>query len=153
MPMGIEKDIHQIRKFRNEHHKAVVNLMFTNNWVEQQLKQFLDGSGLTLQQYNMLRILNGATEPLTTLTIRERMLDKMSDTSRIVDRLVLKQLVKKTISKVDKRLVDVVITKKGRTLIANLDKEHHHIDGVVKNLSPDEAKLINILFDKIRSSD
>jgi DNA-binding MarR family transcriptional regulator len=151
--MGIEKDIHQVRKFRNEHHKVVVNLMFTNNWVEQQLKQFFEKVGLTLQQYNMLRILNGAKEPLTTLTIRERMLDKMSDTSRIVDRLVLKQLVKKTTSKTDKRLVDVVITKRGRNLIANLDKEHYHIDGVVKKLSPDEAKLINTLFDKIRSTE
>jgi DNA-binding MarR family transcriptional regulator len=151
--MGIEKDIHQIRKFRNEHHKVLVNLMFTNNWIEQQLKQFFEGAGLTLQQYNMLRILNGADHPLTTLTIRERMLDKMSDTSRIVDRMVIKQLVKKTTNKTDKRLVDVVITKRGRNLISNLDKEHHRIDGIVKNLSPEEAKLINTLFDKIRSTD
>ncbi len=151
--MCIEKDIHQIRKFRNEYHKAIVNLLFTNNWIEESIKQYLDNSGLTLQQYNILRILNGANVPVSTLTIRERMLDKMSDTSRIVDRLVLKQLAKKTGSKNDKRLVDVVITPKGKALVAKLDKRADELDGIAKNLSMEEAKLFNTLLDKIRSTD
>ena len=80
------------------------------------------------------------------------MLDKMSDTSRIVDRLVLKNLAKKTISKKDKRLVDVTITSKGRNLLDKLDKSPQLIDGVVNNLNEEEAKLLNQLLDKIRGS-
>lgn len=150
--MGIEKDIHQLRKFRSEHHKSVVNLIFTNNWITEKIKQYLEADGLTLQQYNILRILRGIEQPLSTLQIRDRMLDKMSDTSRIVDRLVLKNLAKKTISKKDKRLVDVTITSKGRNLLDKLDKSPQLIDGVVNNLNEEEAKLLNQLLDKIRGS-
>ena len=150
--MGIEKDIHQLRKFRSEHHKSVVNLIFTNNWITEKIKQYLEADGLTPQQYNILRILRGNEQPLSTLQIRDRMLDKMSDTSRIVDRLVLKNLAKKTISKKDKRLVDVTITSKGRNLLDKLDKSPQLIDGVVNNLNEEEAKLLNQLLDKIRGS-
>lgn len=150
--MGIEKDIHQLRKFRSEHHKSVVNLIFTNNWITEKIKQYLEADGLTPQQYNILRILRGNEQPLSTLQIRDRMLDKMSDTSRIVDRLVLKNLAKKTISKKDKRLVDVTITSKGRNLLDKLDKSPQLIDGVVNNLNEEEAKLLNRLLDKIRGS-
>ena len=150
--MGIEKDIHQLRKFRSEHHKSVVNLIFTNNWVSEKIKEYLEAEDLTLQQYNILRILRGHEKPLSTLQIRDRMLDKMSDTSRIVDRLVLKELVKKTTCKKDKRVVDVVITAKGKTLLAKLDKSPELIDGVAFNLTEEEAKLLNQLLDKIRGS-
>jgi DNA-binding MarR family transcriptional regulator len=93
--MSIEKDISQLRKFNSEHHKAIVNLIFTNSWVTEKLKQHLESKDLTLQQFNILRILRGSNTPLSTLQIRDRMLDKMSDTSRIVDRLVLKSLARK----------------------------------------------------------
>jgi DNA-binding MarR family transcriptional regulator len=147
--MSLETDIKQIRKFKNEHHKTVVNLIFTHNWVTEQLKQMLDEEDLTLQQFNILRILRGSDEPLSTLQIRERMLDKMSDTSRIVDRLVLK----KTISKKDKRLVDVIITAKGKKLLQKLDSTQSFIDGVMNNLSEADAKQLNSLLDKVRGSD
>lgn len=150
--MGIEQDIQQIRKFRNEHHKTVVNLIFTHNWVTEQLKQFLENEDLTLQQYNILRILRGSEKPLSTLQIRERMLDKMSDTSRIVDRLILKALAKKTISKRDKRLVDVTITTKGKKLLEKLDSTQSFIDGVMQNITELEAKELNCLLDKVRGS-
>ncbi len=150
--MGIENDIHQLRKFKSEHQKAVVNLIFTHNWITEKLKQYLDAEDLTGQQFNILRILRGSDQPLSTLQIRERMLDKMSDTSRIVDRLVLKNLAKKTISKKDKRLVDVIITAKGKNLLAKLDKNPQLIDGIIENLSEAEAKLLNQLLDKIRGS-
>lgn len=150
--MGIEQDIHQSRKFRSEHHKSVVNLLFTNNWVTEKIKAFLETEDLTLQQYNILRILRGSDQPISTLQIRERMLDKMSDTSRIVDRLLLKKLVKKSICKKDKRLVDVVITAKGKTMLAKLDQYEQQLDAVMDNLSNDEAKLLNNLLDKVRGS-
>ncbi len=96
--MSIEKDIQQ-SKFRNEYHKTVVNLIFTYNWITEKTKQFFEKGDITSQQYNILRILRGAGKPLSTLQIRQRMLDKMSDTSRICDRLVKKELVQKVICK------------------------------------------------------
>ncbi len=147
--MSIEKDIKQT-KFRDEWHKASVNIIFASNWVLEQQKKHFDRGNLTAQQYNMLRILKGSTVPLSTLQIRERMLDKMSDTSRIVDRLVTKSLVEKKVNQLDKRLVDVIISQKGRELIDWMDNYAYEIDDVLKNLSVEEATQLNILLDKAR---
>lgn len=147
--MGIQEDINQ-SKFRNEHQKAGINIIYTFNWMTEQMKNMFEKHGLTSQQFNILRILRGAGQPLSTLQIRQRMLDKMSDTSRIVDRLILKGLVKKVTSKVDKRLVDVSITDKGKKLLARLDSHQNEMDGVLSNLSETEAKALNKLLDKIR---
>src|SRR5450432_4619602 len=106
--MGIEKDISQT-KFRSEYQKAAINLIYTFNWMNEQIKIMLDQYEITPQQFNILRILRGAGAPISTLQIRQRMLDKMSDTSRIVDRLLKKGLVRKTPNGEDRRLVDVVI--------------------------------------------
>ena len=92
--MSLEKDISQ-PAFRNEYQKGIINLIYTYNWMNEKMKKVFDNEGITGQQYNILRILRGAGKPISTLQIRERMLDKMSDTSRIVDRLVLKGLAKK----------------------------------------------------------
>ena len=110
--MSLETDIRQIRKFKNEHHKTVVNLIFTHNWVTERLKQFLDEEDLTLQQFNILRILRGSDTPLSTLQIRVLMHDKKSDTRSNYYRLLLKNLEKKTISKKEKLLVYVTIKSK-----------------------------------------
>ena len=107
---------------------------------------------ITPQQFNILRILRGsAPDPLSTLQIRERMLDKMSDTSRIVDRLVGKGLAKKTICSKDKRLVDVTITEKGQKLLKKMDAEEVHIDGIMKSLTEKDAEMLSNLLDKIRT--
>jgi DNA-binding MarR family transcriptional regulator len=147
--MSIEKDINQ-SKFRDEWHKASVNIIFASNWVLEQQKKHFDRGNLTAQQYNMLRILKGSPTPLSTLQIRERMLDKMSDTSRIVDRLVTKGLVEKKVNQLDKRLVDVIISTKGRELIDWMDNYAYEIDDVLKNLSAEEANQLNLLLDKAR---
>lgn len=149
--MGIENDINQ-RNFKSEYQKAIVNLIYTYNWTTERIKHILDKEDLTPQQFNILRILRGSETPLSTLQIRERMLDKMSDTSRIVDRLVLKGLSKKTICKQDKRLVDVIITDKGKKLLQRLDKHETDIESVMKSLSESEAQMFNHLLDKIRQS-
>jgi DNA-binding MarR family transcriptional regulator len=147
--MGIEQDINQ-PKFRNEYQKAGINLIYTFNWMTGQMKKLHDQFDITSQQFNILRILRGAGMPLSTLQIRQRMLDKMSDTSRIVDRLVKKDLVKKVVSKADRRLVDVTITEKGLKLLELLDKYQDDMDNVLKNLDDEEAKTLNRLLDKIR---
>lgn len=151
--MGIEKDIHQ-SKFRNEYQKAVVNLIYTFNWMREKTSSILDAEEITPQQFNILRILRGAhPKPLSTLQIRERMLDKMSDTSRIVDRLIAKELVKKATCRSDRRLVDVNITEKGLKMLERLDKKQDEMDGVMGNLSEKEAMALSKLLDKIRSGD
>jgi DNA-binding MarR family transcriptional regulator len=150
--MGIEKDINQL-KFRNEHQKSIINLVYTYNWVTERVKVVLEKSGLTMQQFNILRILRGSKEPLSTLEIRDRMLDKMSDTSRIVDRLVIKGWAKKVTCKTDKRLVDVTITTKGQKILAAIDKEEEKLDSIIQTLTAADAKLLNKLLDKMRGSD
>jgi DNA-binding MarR family transcriptional regulator len=150
--MSLEKDINQ-PKFRNEYQKSVVNIVFTYNWMTEQLKQVFEKEGLTMQQFNILRILRGNNGPLSTLQIRERMLDKMSDTSRIVDRLIIKGFVKKSVCKTDKRLVDVFITDKGKKILAKLDKAEDAMDNIIDSISIAEAKTLNKILDKLRKSD
>lgn len=148
--MGIEQDINQT-SFRNELQKAAINLIYTSNWMNEKMKAFFDKEDITPQQFNILRILRGAGKPISTLQIRQRMLDKMSDTSRIVDRLLAKGLVKKNTCNNDKRLVDVSITDKGKKLLERLDLLAPEMDAFFSNLSDAEAKLLNKLLDKIRS--
>ena len=150
--MGIDQDILQ-SKFRNEHQKAIVNLLYTYNWVTERSKELFATEDITPQQFNILRILRGShPTPLSTLQIRERMLDKMSDTSRIVDRLVIKGLVKKNVCPADKRLVDISITDKGKKLLEGIDKYESEMDAFFGELSEADAKIMNKLLDKIRGS-
>ncbi len=149
--MSIEKDIKQ-ESFKNEHQKAIINLIFTYNWTTEKIKNVLEESSLTLQQFNILRILRGSPKPLSTLQIRERMLDKMSDTSRIVDRLIIKDLVKKITCKKDKRLVDITITDKGIEILEDLDTQEDKMEAIIKALTKTEAETLNTLLDKIRES-
>lgn len=147
--MSLEKDISQA-SFRNDFQKGIINIIYTYNWMNEKMKKVFDKEGITGQQYNILRILRGAGKPISTLQIRERMLDKMSDTSRIVDRLVLKGLAQKTICKNDKRLVDVSISIKGKKLLEKIDQFEKEMDDILGNLSSAEAKTLNKLLDKIR---
>ena len=148
--MAIEQEIQQ-PKFKTEHQRALVNLLFTYGWSIERIKQLVTCEGITHQQYNILRILRGSLpKPLSTLQIRERMLDKMSDTSRIVDRLVVKGLAKKTLCKKDRRLVDVTITEKGKKLLEKLDGRQPEMDNIFGNLSASEAAQLNALLNKIR---
>jgi DNA-binding MarR family transcriptional regulator len=147
--MGIEQDIQQ-PNFRNEFQKMGINLLFTANWLNEQIGKMLSEEGVTQQQYNILRILRGSTTPLSTLKIRERMLDKMSDTSRIVDRLIAKELVVKNTCEKDKRLVDITLSPKGLDLVDQLDQYNERIDALLKGINESEAQMMNQILDKIR---
>ena len=148
--MGIEQDIQQA-KFRNAQQKAAINLIYTLSWMRDRTKCIFEAEDITPQQFNILRILRGSfPEPLSTLQIRERMLEKMSDTSRIVDRLITKGLVKKLTCKNDRRLVDVIISDKGKKLLERLDARQDEIDGVLGKLSEKDANILSDLLDKIR---
>jgi DNA-binding MarR family transcriptional regulator len=150
--MTLEKDIHQ-QVFRSEYQKSAINLIYTFNWVNEKLNRQFEPFDITQQQFNILRILRGAGQPLSTLQIRQRMLDKMSDTSRIVDRLIKKGLVKKSTCREDRRLVDILLTDKGKKLLQMMDRLNEDMDAIFKFLSEDEARQLNMLLDKIRTID
>ena len=148
--MTIEEAIKQTKPFRSNKHKAAVNIIYTHNWLSSQIKTQLKPFGITSQQYNVLRILRGANKPISTSSIRERLLDKMSDTSRIVDRLYKKNLVHREECAHDKRLVDVSLSEDGETLLANLELLNEGIDNLLANLEEEEALLLSKLLDKAR---
>lgn len=148
--MSLEHDIQS--KFRSEHHKIMVNLIYTYNWAMEKSKRFFEKADLTPQQFNILRILRGAGKPLSTMQIRQRMLDRMSDTSRIVDRLLKKQLVQKMICINDRRLVDITISEKGMGLLKELDNYNDEMDAELSSVNEEEAKTLNQLLDKLRGS-
>lgn len=148
--MDLGKEIQQ-SKFRNEYQKVLVNIIYTHGWITRQLKKFLKQYGITMQQYNVLRILNGQyPNPISTSTIRERMLDRMSDASRIVDRLCKKELVLRKTCDGDRRLVDVVLTEKGRQLVAEIDKHQDYLDSITMGISEEESVMLNNFLDRIR---
>lgn len=148
--MSLEQDIQQ-KKFRNEYHKVFVNLLYTVGWLKDRTKSIFEREEITAQQFNILRILRGShPKPLSTQAIRDRMLEKMSDTSRMVDRLIVKGLVKKVICPTDRRLVDVQITEKGRKLLERIDACDNEMDEIVRGLSEKEANQLNQLLDKMR---
>jgi len=151
--MGIQEEIKQ-KDFRSPYQKAFINIIYTNNWLQEQVRSLLQSEELTNQQFNVLRILRGShPDPLSTLQIRERMLDKMSDTSRIVDRLMKKDFVTKMTCPSDKRLVDVSITSLGLEKLAKIDEKEILIDQSLNNLSPAEAETLSALLDKIRAKE
>lgn len=149
--MAIEHDIKQ-NKFRNEWQKATINIIYTSSWINERMKSFFDEYELTPQQFNVLRILRGSLpHPLSTQEIRSRMLDKKSDASRIVERLLKKKLITKNSNKDDKRLLDITISNKGLNLLFKIDEQMNKVDMVLHNIDETEAKKLNELLDKIRS--
>ncbi len=148
--MKIEDEIKQ-KKFRNEFHKLAVNLIYTHSWLQYYHKKIFDQFGITSNQFNILRILRGQyPAPASINLIKERMLDKMSDVSRMVDRLVAKGLVERNICPNNRRQVDVIITKCGLKLLSEIDKLNNTFDNIFRNISKKEARQINILLDKLR---
>jgi len=148
--MSIEKDLQQNKPFKDDYERGMVNLLFTSRFIESKLKQFYKSHGITMKQYNILRILRGAGKPMSTQNIGQRMIDRMSDISRIVDRMLDKNMVLKTVNTEDKRLVDISITKNGIKLLKTIEKhENNQIMGL-ENLDKTEANTLNKLLDKIR---
>lgn len=148
--MKLEKEIAS-NKFENVHHKSVVNVLYTYGWVTNLLKKHFDKFDITMQQYNILRILRGQhPHPATINLLKERMLDKMSDASRIVERLVQKGLVSRCTNEKDRRAVDIMINEKGLEILKALDVELN-INQILKtHLTDEEADQLNILLDKMR---
>ncbi|MBS1903600.1 MAG: winged helix DNA-binding protein [Bacteroidetes bacterium] len=148
--MKIEQEIKQ-SKFRNEYHKLAINLAYTANWLSRITAQTLKPYKLTPQQFNVLRILRGQQpNPASINLITERMIDKMSNASRLVDKLLEKALVERTVCPTDRRQVDVRITDKGIALLAELDPKLDELNTLLGRISVDEAAKLNELLDRIR---
>jgi len=148
--MQLQKEI-KTSGFESVFQQAFVNVIFSSGWCNEQMKQILAPYDITNQQFNILRILRGQyPAPSTINLLKSRMLDKMCDASRIVDRLVQKGLVVKKINPSDKRSVDIIISKKGLELLDQMDHELDLSGMVSANLSEDEAEQLNDLLDKLR---
>lgn len=148
--MVIEDEIKQL-KFRNEYHKLLINIVYTGHWVGEKTAALIQPFNISLQQYNVLRILRGQyPKPATIRLIRERMLDKMSDASRLIERLRQKGYVQREICHNNRRAVDVVITESGLDLLTRLDDKIASLEQLLHFLPIDKIKEINTLLDKIR---
>ncbi|MFT4680178.1 MAG: MarR family 2-MHQ and catechol resistance regulon transcriptional repressor [Granulosicoccus sp.] len=151
--MGLEEDINQERGFSSEQQKAMLNILYTHGWLMARMKESMKEYDLTPQQFNVLRILRGAfPDPLSTLTIRNRMLDRMSDASRIVDRLCKKGLVKSSTCSFDKRKVDVNISEPGLALLTKIDNDKADFKSVFNAVSDKDAKHLNETLDWLRDN-
>jgi DNA-binding MarR family transcriptional regulator len=148
--MKIEDEIKQ-RTFRDEYQKAYINLVFTSGWLQLKQGAMFKDYNLTSPQFNILRILRGQhPKPATVNMLIERMLDKTSNASRIVDKLEAKELVTRKVCPSNRRAVDIRITDKGLELLTTLDDVINSQQLGLTNLTAEEAMQLSALLDKIR---
>jgi len=148
--MKLEEEIAQ-QKFAGEQQKAMINLLFTYHWAVSKMKSDFKPYDITMQQFNILRILRGQMpNPCTVNILKERMLDKMCDASRMVDRLLQKGFIERCVNKKDRRAVDIKISSQGLDLLAQFDAITDP-NKLFSALTDHEAKTLNQLLDKVRS--
>jgi DNA-binding MarR family transcriptional regulator len=148
--MRIDDEI-QSTNFEDNYHKAAINIAYTAGWLSNFFKCHFDKFNLTQQQFNILRILRGQyPNPATINLLKERMVDKMSDASRIVDRLIQKGLVSRCTNNKDRRAVDIRISEQGLQVLSKMDEEFRTKDFLENNMSEEEAAALSDLLDKLR---
>ncbi len=147
--MNIQDEIKS--KFKNEYLKARVNIHYTHNYLNSQLIDILKPYKLSPSQFNVLRILRGQYPETSNIgLIKERMLDKNSDISRVIDRMFAKKLVDRSECKLDRRQKDILISKLGLDYLAKIDEQEKVFDANMRHLTSDEVIQLNKLLDKIR---
>ncbi len=147
--MRLEEEIKG--KFRNEYQKVALNIFFTSNWLSQHQKKIFKKFKVTVQQYNILRILRGQKgQPVTIGNIKSRMLERESDVSRIVDKMKQRGWVKRYSCEEDRRATHIFITEEGLQLLKDMDCHEADFDKMLSTLSEEDAKQLNELLDKIR---
>ncbi len=150
------KELNKVLKTKNElplSRAAVINIFFSNNWIKDELLTELKPYDLSLEQFNVLRILRGQNGKLINLQdIQERMVSKMSNTTRLVDKLINKKFVKRITCKENRRKVEISITDLGEETLKTLDPLIEYAENnVTKNLTQDELLQLNKLLIKIRN--
>lgn len=143
---NLEKDINS--SFENNRVKALLNVIYTANWITSAQNEFFKPFGISPQQYNILRILKGADEPIKVQTIKDRMLERSPNATRLMDKLCAKNLIERLPSENDRRVVKIVITKAGVELLKAIPKDLNK--DLLKNLNENEAELLSNLLDKMR---
>ena len=148
--MSLEEDIKQ-KNFKNQYDKLAVNILYTHSWLFSKLSNFFKEHDITVPQYNVLRILRGQHPNTVTINlIKDRMLDKMSDASRLVERLRQKGLLERAICEEDRRRADIIITQKGLDKLKELDHLENELKHFFNGTSEEELEKLNNLLDKIR---
>ena len=142
----IGKDIQST--FPNEHVKALINIKYTANWLDTIGNEMLKPSKITVQQYNILRILRGAGKAITVNSVKERMIQKSPNSTRLMDKLCDKGLIERKRCENDRRVVYVEITKGGLETIEKIPIER--FDAYMYKISEEEAKMLNTILDKLR---
>ena len=149
--MKIEEEIKQ-NSFKNEYQKLMINLLFTGKWINNIAAKHIKKFGVTTQQYNVLRILRGQKDKCISVnSISERMIDKMSNVSRLIDKLEDKRYVERKINMDDRRQMDIRITENGLALIKSIEKTENQLFNNFNNLCDEEAEALNLLLDKLRA--
>lgn len=142
----LSKDIQS--KFANDKIKALINIKYTANWISSHENEFFRPYGISPQQFNILRILRGASEPIKVQTIKSRMIERAPNATRLMDKLCDKGYIARVRCDHDRRVVYISITEKGLTLLSDIDK-NIKVD-FLDNLTTEEAKTLSNLLDKIR---
>lgn len=149
--MKIEEAIKQ-KKFKSEYQKLYINIIYTANWLNNESIKTLKPYGISPQQYNVLRILNGQyPNAISVNNIIDRMLDKNSNASRLVDKLKQKELVEREICSNDRRQVDIKITEKGILLLDEIAEKMDSFINIRSSLTENEAAITNEILDKLRN--
>lgn len=148
--MRLEDEI-KTKPFRSERQKLHINLVYTSNWLQSRAAKTFSQHGLTPQQYNILRILRGQfPKPCNIQLLKDRMLDKQPDVSRLIDRLVQKELATRKVCVEDRRKMDVLITDTGLRLLEAMEGDVKAFDDWSNHLSEEEVLTLNTLLDKLR---
>ncbi|MDO1500713.1 MarR family transcriptional regulator [Winogradskyella maritima] len=142
----LEKDIQS--KFDNNRIKALLNIIYTANWITSCQNEFFKDFGISPQQYNILRILKGAGKPIKVQTIKIRMLERAPNATRLMDKLCAKGLIERFPSEEDRRVVKIGITFEGLNLLKSIPKNFNK--DLLKNLNEQEAEQLSQLLDKMR---
>lgn len=142
----LSKDINS--KFANSRVKALLNVIYTANWITSHQNEFFKSYGISPQQYNILRILRGADEPLNVQTIKDRMLERSPNATRLMDKLCAKKFIERCPSEHDRRVVKIAITEVGKDFLESIPNNFNR--ELLKNLSEEEADQLSNLLDKMR---
>lgn len=142
----LAKDINST--FPNNRVKALLNIIYTANWITSCQNEFFKDFGISPQQYNILRILRGADEPLKVQTIKDRMLERSPNATRLMDKLCAKKLIERLPSENDRRVVEITITSAGKELLESIPNNLNN--ELLKNLNEEEAEQLSNLLDKMR---
>lgn len=142
----IAKDIKS--RFANVKDKALINILYTANWISSYQNEFFKPYGISRQQYNILRILNGANEPMKVQTIKNRMIERSPNATRLMDKLHAKNFIERCPSEEDRRVVYIEITHKGKELLESISKDFNQ--ELLKNITDEDAIQLSTLLDKMR---